>query len=38
MRYFFSFGAPLDMSSNKDLNDQTKDGVRYRDYTDRTDE
>jgi len=38
MRYIFSFGAPLDMSSNKDLNDQTKDGVRYRDYTDRTDE
>lgn len=38
MRYFISFGAPLDMSSQKDLNDETKDGVRYRDYTDRTKE
>lgn len=36
MRYFISFGAPLDMTSKPSLEDDTKSGVRYRDYTDRT--
>jgi len=36
MRYFISFGAPLDMTSKLSLEDETKNGVRYRDYTDET--
>lgn len=36
MRYFISFGAPLDMTSKQDLIDKNKNGTRYRDYTDRT--
>ena len=38
MRFLISFGAPLDMSSKKDINDETKQGVRYKDLTDRQDE
>lgn len=35
MRFLISFGAPLDMSSKKSLEDETQPGPRYRDLTDR---
>ena len=35
MRYMVNFGAPLDMTTKQSLEDETKKGERYRDYTDR---
>lgn len=38
MRYFIQFGAPLDMTSQKNLDDDSKKGERYKDITDRQNE
>lgn len=35
VRFLISFGAPLDMTSKKSLEDETQPGPRYKDLTDR---
>lgn len=38
MRYIVSFGAPIDVTSKKSLDDPSKPGERYSDLTDRKQE
>lgn len=38
MRFIMNFGAPLDMSTKKSLNNSKQPGPRYRDLMDRNNE